>query len=493
MTAPTSKLYLEAPRRLRALVRARESSLIVLAAIVGAMGGLFVALMSKAVGLLHEVFFNIPHGERLSSQAVLDPMRAVLVPTIGGLLFGLSLLILHRWRPGREVDPIEANALHGGKMSFRGSIIVALQTIWSSGVGASVGTEAGYTQISSGLASVLGRAFHLLRSDQRILVGCGCAAAIAGAFGAPLAVAFYGFELIISGYTPASLAPIGVAAMTGFAVAHHLAPTVPGIILSQVGTVTSEDIAIAVAGGFLCALAGCAVMRAVAIWDTVMARSRLWVPLRVAIGGLLVGLFALKTPQIMSSGHGALHTTNVVTLPVLTAVIVSTQVTRELFGYSFATWRFHLRGETIRSSAYIGWIRDLTVASMMRGDVTTIPLDMPIGTFCQRYPLGSKTQVIAVDAEQKYAGIIFAADAHAPPDDAPAEKVGDITRYQGFSLLHEMNVQDAVAAFDRAEAESLAVVDKADTRRVIGVLTEAPALRRAAKICPIVFASRRAD
>src|SRR3569623_1679518 len=568
MTAPTSKLYLEAPRRLRALVRARESSLIVLAAIVGAMGGLFVALMSKAVGLLHEVFFNIPHGERLSSQAVLDPMRAVLVPTIGGLLFGLSLLILHRWRPGREVDPIEANALHGGKMSFRGSIFVALQTIWSSGVGASVGTEAGYSQISSGLASVLGRAFHLRRSDQRILVGCGCAAAIAGAFGAPLAGAFYGFELIISGYTPASLAPIGVAAMTGFAVAHQLAPTVPGIILSQVGTVTSEDIALAVAVGFLCALAGIAVMRAVAIWDTVMVRSRLWVPLRVAIGGLLVGLFALKTPQIMSSGHGALHTTNVVTLPVLTvafmfalkilasvislgagfrgglffsslltgalgghlfaaamnalvpglhlgmsvlaaagiggpltmtfialettgnlwlttavliAVIVSTQVTRELFGYSFATWRFHLRGETIRSAADIGWIRDLTVASMMRGDVTTIPLDMPIGTFRQRYPLGSKTQVIAVDAEQKYAGIIFVADAHAPPDDAPAEKVGDITRYQGFSLLPEMNVQDAVAAFDRAEAESLAVVDKADTRRVIGVLTEAHALRRYAE------------
>ena len=27
-----------------------------------------------------------------------------------------------------------------------------------------------------------------------------------------------------------------------------------------------------------------------------------------------------------------------------------------MFGYSFATWRFHLRGETIRSAADIGWI-----------------------------------------------------------------------------------------------------------------------------------------
>ena len=47
------------------------------------------------------------------------------------------------------------------------------------------------------------------------------------------------------------------------------------------------------------------------------------------------------------------------TTAVLIAVIIASQVTREVFGYSFATWRFHLRGETIRSAADIGWMRDL--------------------------------------------------------------------------------------------------------------------------------------
>ena len=32
-------------------------------------------------------------------------------------------------------------------------LIVAAQTVWSSGVGASVGLEAGYTQLASGIAS----------------------------------------------------------------------------------------------------------------------------------------------------------------------------------------------------------------------------------------------------------------------------------------------------------------------------------------------------
>jgi CIC family chloride channel protein len=574
MTTPT-KFYLEAPRRLRTLVRARESSLIVLAAIVGVLGGALVSAMSAAVNFLHEVFFNLPRGARLSAQMSLDPLHAIAVPAIGGLLFGLSLLLLQRWRPGREIDPIEANALHGGRMSFRGSIIVALQTIWSSGVGSSVGMEAGYTQLASGTASSIGRAFHLRRSDQRLLLGCGAAAAIAGAFGAPLAGAFYAFELIVSGYTPASLASIGIAAVTGYAVAHQLEPLSPGIIVSNIGEVSGQDIVIAIVLGFFAALVGIGIMRAVAMWDNLLTRVRLWQPLRPAIGGLIVGLFALKTPQVMSSGHGALHLTNLVALPmaaiallfvlkiaasivslgsgfrgglffssllcgalgghlfasamnslmpglhletstyavigmsalsasviggpltmtfialettgnlwlttaVLIAVIVSTQMTRELFGYSFATWRFHLRGETIRSAADVGWIRDLAVGRMMRSDVTTVPVTMPIDAFRQRFPLGSKTQVVAIDHDQKYAGVVFVANAHSAAD-TPVQTVGDIAQYRGMYLLPEMSVRDAVVAFDRAEAESLAVVDHSDTCRVIGLLTEAHALRRYAE------------
>jgi hypothetical protein len=80
-------------------------------------------------------------------------------------------------------------------MSLLGSVIVAAETVWSSGVGASVGLEAGYTQFASGIASRIGMAFRLRRADLRILVGCGAAGGIAGAFGAPLAGAFYSFLL----------------------------------------------------------------------------------------------------------------------------------------------------------------------------------------------------------------------------------------------------------------------------------------------------------
>ena len=148
---------LEIPQALRALVRARESGLVVVAALVGAVSGAVVAAMGHAVTAMHHRLFGVALDQRLSSNLYIDPFAALLVPAIGGALLGFALWILVRVRPGREIDPIEANALHGGRMSFRGSLIVALQTVWSSGVGASVGLEAGFTQLASGLASWLGR------------------------------------------------------------------------------------------------------------------------------------------------------------------------------------------------------------------------------------------------------------------------------------------------------------------------------------------------
>ena len=569
MRLPTP--HIEVPHRLRAIVRARESSVIVLAALIGVLAGLVVVGMGQLVGLMHVLFFGIDPGVRLSGVISLDPLHAMLAPCLGGLVFGLVSAYVAR-RRGTEVDPIEANALHGGRMSMRGSLIVAAQTVWSSGIGASVGLEAGYTQLSSGLASAVGRAFRLRRADMRVLVGCGAAAAIAGAFGAPLGGAFYSFELIIGSYSIASLAPVGIAALLGYLTAQAFTPTQLGIESGTVSSLAVHDIAIAAGVGLLAAIFGIALMRGVAAWEQMLTRLRIKPALRPLIGGVIVGLLAMVSPQVMSSGHGALHLTGLFKLPlamiatifvlkaiasivslgsgfrgglffaslllgalggqlfgaglgavwpgshpnsdayaiigmgalsvsviggpltmtllalemtgdlwlttaVLIAAIISMQMTREFFGYSFATWRFHLRGETIRSGADVGWIRDLTVGQMMRSDVRTTPAESPVSAFREAFPLGSTNQVVAVDEDGRYAGVVLVAEAHAAELSA-AESVRALLHHGDHMLLPQMTAQEAVSAFDRYEAEALPVVDTRERRQVIGLLTEAHALRR---------------
>ncbi len=433
--------------------------------------------------------------------------------------------MIRRWRPEREIDPIEANALHGGRMSLTGSMIVAAQTIWSSGVGASVGLEAGYTQLASGIASRIGNAFRLRRGDLRILVGCGAAAGIAGAFGAPLAGAFYGFELIIGSYSPNSLAPVGIAALIGFLVARSL---VAGRARRRRagkdddrGPRSRPCRHARPAGGRCSGSFSCAASRCAKRCSRACGCGRRCAPWPA---GWCVGLMAIVSPQVMSSGHGALRVAGMLDLPfrtvallfvlkivasiaslgsgfrggmffsslligalgghllavaltmfwptvyfdpnayavigmsalaasviggpltmifialettgdlwlttaVLIAVIISAQVTREGFGYSFATWRFHLRGETIRSAADVGWMRDLTVGKMMRQDVQTVHASTNVASFREAFPLGSTAYVVAVDEADRYVGLVHVADAHAA--EALARQVD-----QGSSALH---------------------------------------------------------
>ena len=199
----------------------------------------------------------------------------------------------------------------------------------------------------------------------------------------------------------------------------------------------------------------------------------------------IIGMSALSASVIggpLTMSFIALESTGNLwlTTAVLVAVILSTQITRELFGYSFATWRLHLRGETIRSAADVGWIRDLTVQSLMRADVATVNAGMGIEEFREKFPLGSKNQVVAVDTSGRYVGLALVAEAHAQ-DIEVAHGLIDILHYRDVVLHPVMNIQEAIAVFDAAEAESLVVVEAGSEHRPIGILTEAHAMRRYAE------------
>jgi CIC family chloride channel protein len=456
--------YLRFRRSFPRLIRTDEIWLVLLAGFIGVGAGLIVTAMVGTSRLLHHLLFATPHGE-VSGANLLDPWRVVAVPIIGGVIIGLIGIVLARIGRTKIVDPIEANALHGGRLSIKNSLILIVQTLISNGFGASVGLEAGYTQGGAALASGLGRFLQIRRADMRTLVGAGAAGAIAAAFDAPLTGAFYAFELIIAAYTIGALAPVVVASICAVSVS-RLLTTPLSFQVGFSGSLTATDYVLVIIIGMLSAGLGILVMRGVAFTELLFRRSRIPSAIRPAIGGAIVGLLALITPAVLSSGHSALYvgfdayypltillmmialkalasavsigsgfrgglffaslflgamlgklvaglwiiafgleTPSVVigvigmsamatavlggpltmsflalettgslplTIAVLAASVVSSMTVRRFFGYSFTTWRFHLRGEAIRSAADIGWIRELSVGRMMRRDIRTV-------------------------------------------------------------------------------------------------------------------------
>ena len=195
----------------------------------------------------------------------------------------------------------------------------------------------------------------------------------------------------------------------------------------------------------------------------------------------LVGMSALAVAVVggpLTMAFLALESTGSLpmTVAVLAASVVSAITVRRTFGYSFATWRFHLRGEAIRSAVDVGWMRNLTVGRMMRREFRRVPLDMSLETFRRSFALGSVARVVAVDPAERYAGVLATSEAHAAAESV--QTLAEIVHHKKDVLLPHMSIKEAVRMFETAESDELAVVDGPESMRVIGVLTEQYALRR---------------
>jgi len=563
MIRPRVVLFLANQRR---LLRSSEAALVALAVGIGLIAGVLTLAQNEIAHAVQRFFYgrDIDH---LSASTFIEPLRLIALP-FGGALLALVGYAVRR-RPAAPIDVVEANALHGGVIPFRDSLLVSFQTLLSNGSGASVGLEAAYAQMGGGIASIAGQWLRLRRNDLRVLVGAGAGAAIGAAFGAPLTGAFYAFEIVIGVYTPAALATVAAACLAAALMVRISGASPYLITLPSAHAIVTADYFIYAALGICCAVLGILLMRAITFVEHLVRRSPIPDPARPIMGGLLLIPIAWASPQALSAGHGALHldlsvqvglgflaaifllkiAASVVSLgfgfrgglffaslflgslagqmfaglfalvpgavPVdptdaalvgmaalaasvvggpmtmsllvletthdfaltgtaITAALCASTLVRQQFGFSFSTWRLHMRGEAIRSARDIGWVRSLTAGRMMRKDVRTAEASMPISEFRRRFPLGSTGRVVVTKPDGSYAGLVITSSAHSAADaDAP---IGTLAILADCVLHPSQDVSAVLRTFEREEADDLAVVD--ESKRVLGIVTEKYVHRR---------------
>ncbi|MDR3462357.1 MAG: chloride channel protein [Beijerinckiaceae bacterium] len=168
---------------------------------------------------------------------------------------------------------------------------------------------------------------------------------------------------------------------------------------------------------------------------------------------------------------------------ILAAATLVSVIVRRSFGYSFATWRLHLRGESIKSAQDIGWMRGLTVQRLMRAQVETVPATMTIAEFTRAHPLSSAYWVIATGPTGGYAGMVSITEAHgaAAETGRGAQPLLGLLRDQETTLTPGMNIREAARLFESSESEALAVTTGDAAKTVVGFLAEATLLRRYAE------------
>ncbi len=289
--------------RLRRILRNDHLLLAALALIVGAASAYGTFLFRLGIDFLQEASFGFALNETMPTTDVLAWWHIILVPTLGGLFVGLFLHFANGGERAHTIaQVIEASALRGGQITPRAGLTSFVAHGVSLAVGSSGGREGPLVHFGAALGSWTSNRLHLSRTQSRTLLGCGVAAAIGSLFNAPVAGAVFAIEVVVGNLSLAAAAPIFVAAVTGTAIGRFYFGSEPSFTVPHHELISLWEFPAFMLLGVVCAVVAIAFMRTVFVVDDAVSRTRIPVWLRPMLGGLLLGVIALKVPEILGVG-----------------------------------------------------------------------------------------------------------------------------------------------------------------------------------------------
>ena len=159
----------------------------------------------------------------ISRLVELLPIPGWIVPALV-LTLGLTLThALLKWgtedSPGENIpDVVDAARNRGGVLHLWAVLVKTTGAALTLGSGGSVGAEGPVAVLGAALGSRVGRFLRLPPDRLRLLLACGTAAGLSGAFGAPIAGTLFVLEKVFGSFDTKALTPVVVASVTAAAV-----------------------------------------------------------------------------------------------------------------------------------------------------------------------------------------------------------------------------------------------------------------------------------
>lgn len=289
------------------------------AVVLGLVGGLSAQLFTWLLKLSQRLFlqaiagYTQPglRGEGGALQPVIGAHGLWLIPvvtTLGGLIAGWLVYTFAPEAEGHGTDTV-VKALHwtGGRLRARVAPLKMVASAITIGSGGSAGREGPTALIVAGFGSIYADRLKRPDRERRLIVLMGMAAGLSAIFRSPIGTAIFAVEVLYSGIEFESegllycmLAAIVAYAVNGAFVGFKPLFSVPGQYPPTQLMHYVWYVALGAASGVVAT-----------ILPEIFYRMRdgfhaLPVPpvIKPAIGGLLVGLIALRLPQVLGGGYG---------------------------------------------------------------------------------------------------------------------------------------------------------------------------------------------
>lgn len=276
---------------------------LVLAGIIGVAGGLVNLVFYHAIESVKYFFLHRP-GDPVEIAEGLEPWQRVAVPAVGGLVAGLVLYWGLRF-VGRQgsTNLLEVVVAGDGRLPFRSSLVKAASSILSIVSGASIGREGAIAALSATLASKLGQVWKWPPYRLRLLVGCGTASGIAAAYNAPIGGAVFAASIVLGNFSMNQFAPLVFASVIATVVSRGFFGIEPFYSVPECEFTRVGQLPWFIVLGALCGGVGAVFQKGLRWSERRFKRLRVPVYVHLAIGGLIVGIIAIRYPGVCGNGY----------------------------------------------------------------------------------------------------------------------------------------------------------------------------------------------
>ncbi|MEG0024464.1 MAG: chloride channel protein [Akkermansia sp.] len=271
---------------------------------VGVAGAITAICFDQAVVFIQDMLTGQHGSKQMEAFSSIPDWLRITVPTVGGVLAGLTLLFTHRFVPLKATEYMEAITLGDGYVPVKPSLLRSLSAVFTIGSGAAIGREGPLVQTSAVVASAIGRYFHLSAPRLRLMVACAAASGMSAAFHTPLAGGLFVSEIVLGSLTIDFLAPLLVSSCAGYMTLSFF--TEPSPIYPTINAVSLDNGTQVV---LCCIVLGVVASLSAQGWLWLLKKSRIylagakkWLPVRLALAGALVGLIAVQYPEIVGNG-----------------------------------------------------------------------------------------------------------------------------------------------------------------------------------------------
>jgi CIC family chloride channel protein len=306
--------------------------LTLLAVLVGLVAGFASILFKLMIKFFQNLFWR---AESIISAVASQPWYlTILIPAAGALLISPLIYYGAREAKGHGVPEImESLVFRGGRIRTKVVAIKALASSICIGSGGSVGREGPIVQISSTIASSIGRLFRIQERGLRTLVAAGAGAGIGATFNAPIAGALFAVEVLLGEFGVYSFSPIIVASVISTLTSRLVTGDFAAFTVPKYTLISVWEIGPYVLLGIVSGLVAILFIKVLYFFEDKFDDLRLHPLIKPILGGILIGVIGLKFSQIFGVGYESIDaclTNNLgfwLALVLVFAKILSTSLT----------------------------------------------------------------------------------------------------------------------------------------------------------------------